>query len=55
MVQNLKAYFILYVIKIKWIICVHEKAELLVCHKEQRGAQPALQEISSYLPTQSNN
>ena len=27
-VHNLRAYFILYVITIKWTMCVHEKIEL---------------------------
>ena len=28
MVQNLRAYFILYAITVKWIMCVQEKIEL---------------------------
>ena len=35
MVQNLRAYSILDVATIKWIMCVQENIELLVCHKDQ--------------------
>jgi len=36
LVQYLRTYFILYAIKIKWIMCVQEKkGKLLICHKDQ--------------------
>ena len=35
MVRNLMAYFILYVIKIKWIMCDQKKLSVLVCHRGQ--------------------
>ena len=32
-VLNLRAYSILHVVTVKWIMCVQENIELLVCHK----------------------
>ena len=46
MVQNMRAYLILYVIAIKWRICVQEEIELSSMSQEQGGAQPTFQEIS---------
>ena len=35
MVQNLRAYLVLYAIKIKWIMCVQEKNEVLSMPQRQ--------------------
>ena len=53
-VQNPRAYFILYVIKIK-CVC-RKRLKFLVCHKDQGLAQTKFQEISpSQLQKESNN
>ena len=36
MVQNLRAYFMLHVITIKWMMCVQEKLELTVTSQRPR-------------------
>ena len=47
--QSLRAYIILYVIKIRWIMCVQKKLSFLACHRDQGGAQSKFQEISLLL------
>ena len=49
MVRNLRAYFILYVIKIKWIMCDQKELNVIVCHRDQCGAKSKFQEISPLL------
>ena len=34
-VRNLRVYFILYAIKIKWIACSQKQLNFLVCHRDQ--------------------
>ena len=36
MVQNLRAYFMLYAVTIKWVMCVQEKIELTGTSKRPR-------------------
>ena len=47
MVQNQRA--ILYIIKIKWIMCDLKKLNVLVCHRDHGGAKSKFQEISPLL------
>ena len=48
-VRSLRAYFMLYVVKIKWIMCVQKKLNVLVCHRDQGLAKSKFQEISALL------
>ena len=54
MLRNLRAYFILYAVKIKWIMCVQKKNELSSMSqrstvRDQSGAQSKFHEISPLL------
>ena len=48
-VRSLTAYFILYVMKIKWKMCAQKKLNFLACYGDQGAAQSKFQEISPLL------
>ena len=53
-VRCLRAYVILYVIKVKWIMRVQKKLNFLVCHRNQGEAHSKFQEISPLLQRKSS-
>jgi len=52
MIQNMRAYFMLYIITIKWIICVHGKIEFSSISQRPRLSST---KILGYLEMQGNN
>ena len=54
MVQNLRAYFMLHVITIKWMMSVKEKIELTGTSKDQGWARLKFQENLSLLQRKSS-
>ena len=55
MVQNLRAFSYSYIIKIKWIMSVQKKLNVLVSHKNQGRAESKLQKVSPLLHKKSDN
>ena len=53
-VRNLRAYFTLYFLKIKGVMCVLRKLNFLVCHKNQGRGQSKCLEISPLLQRKSS-